>query len=168
QERMMLEAYKPDNESEVIHSLNDMVLSRSKLGRVIQVAAYIDEDFVTSYVCDGIIVSTPTGSTAYNLSANGPITHPDLESIILNPICPHTLTNRPLIIPPERTVRLVIETEEECILTADGQDRINSLLSEDEIVIKQSRRKVQLIQPEDRDFYQILRSKLHWGGKTSS
>lgn len=162
--RMMLKAGGPEDDG-TLQALNDMVLSRFRLGRVFQVAAYVDDSFVTSYVCDGMIVGTPTGSTAYNLSANGPIVHADVESILINPICPHTLTNRPLIVPPTSTVRLRIESDDECLVTADGQDKITGLREDDEISIWRSDRRVTLINPEDRDFYEILRSKLHWSGR---
>lgn len=168
QERMMLRGEVDGSDQAALHALNDLVLGRFRLGRVIQVAAYVNSDFVTSYVCDGIIVSTPTGSTAYNLAANGPILHPELESIILNPICPHTLTNRPLILPPTSKIELQISSEDECLLTSDGQDRISELKKGDRIHIRPSDRRVTLIKPEARDFYTILRTKLHWGGKTSS
>lgn len=164
--RMMLEASAPGHDGS-LQALNDMVLSRFRLGRVFQVAAYVDESFVTSYVCDGMIVSTPTGSTAYNLSASGPIVQPDVESIILNPICPHTLTNRPLIVPPSSTVRLSIESDDPCVLTADGQDKITELGEGDEISVWKSDRKVTLISSGERDFYNILRTKLHWSGRAS-
>jgi len=167
QRRMMLSAEVVGREDAALHALNDMVVSRFRLGRVIQLAAYVDGGFVTSYVCDGMIVSTPTGSTAYNLSANGPIVHPRLESVILNPICPHTLTNRPLIVPPESRVRLEIESQDECLLTADGQERIGGLHRGDAIRLKRSRRSVTLIRSGERNFFNILRTKLHWGGKTS-
>jgi NAD+ kinase len=163
---MMLEA-TGSTSSEQLLALNDMVLSRFRLGRVFQVAAYVDDDFVTKYVCDGMIVSTPTGSTAYNLSANGPIVHSEVESIIINPICPHTLTNRPLIVPPSSEVRLRVESEDECLLTADGQDKITDLNDGDEVTIWKSDQSITLINPSDRDFYRILRSKLHWSGRTS-
>lgn len=165
-ERMMLEAGHVNGETK-LQALNDMVLSRFRLGRVFEVSAYVDDSFVTSYVCDGMIVSTPTGSTAYNLSANGPIVHSEVESIIINPICPHTLTNRPLIVPPSSDVRLRIESEDECLITADGQDKITELMEGDEITIWRSDDRLTLINPDGRDFYKILRSKLHWSGRTS-
>lgn len=171
QHRMMVSGERNgdhnDNNQSPVHALNDLVLSRKKLGRVIQVAAFVNGDFVTSYVADGIIISTPTGSTAYNLSSNGPITHPQLDTMILNPICPHTLTNRPVMLPPDSIIELQVESSDECILTADGQDRIENLNQGDRLSIKQSRRTVSLILPEDRDFYKILRTKLHWGGRTT-
>jgi NAD+ kinase len=168
QQRMMIQGTGENTGgNHRIHALNDIVLSRARLGRVIQVAAFIDGDFVTSYVADGIIISTPTGSTAYNLSANGPIVHPELQSIVLNPICPHTLTNRPLIIPPQSEVELEIESSDECILTGDGQDKITNLHNGDRVRVGRSPRSVSLIKPEDRDFYTILRTKLHWGGRTT-
>ncbi|MFB6345818.1 MAG: NAD(+)/NADH kinase [bacterium] len=167
QERMMVRASQNGKDHSPLLALNDVVLSRYRLGRVVQVEAYVDDSFVTTYDCDGMIVSTPTGSTAYNLSANGPIVNADLESIILNPICPHTLTNRPLILPPDSSIRLEIKSEDRCQATADGQDRITDLGLGDEIVIEKAERTVTLIDPEDRDFYNILREKLHWSGRTS-
>ncbi len=167
QRRMMIEARVRGRDDGSLHALNDMVLSRFRLGRVMQLAAFVDGEFVTSYVCDGIIVSTPTGSTAYNLSASGPIVHPRLGSLILNPICPHTLTNRPLILPPESRIRLEVETEDECLLTADGQDGIGELSTGDVIEVGPSDREVTLIRSPERDFFTILRTKLGWGGKTS-
>lgn len=167
QERMMLSARQKGEDHEPLLALNDIVLSRFRLGRVFQVEAYVDDSFVTSYVCDGMIVSTPTGSTAYNLSANGPIVHGELESIILNPICPHTLTNRPLILPPDSTIRLVIKSEDRCLFTADGQDKITDLGRGDEIIIDRADQTVTLVSPEERDLYNILRTKLHWSGRAS-
>lgn len=167
QKRMMLTASLLGEDHEPLLALNDIVLSRFRLGRVINVEAFVDDSFVTSYVCDGMIVSTPTGSTAYNLSANGPIVHGELESIIINPICPHTLTNRPLILPPDSTIRLVIESEDRCLFTADGQDKITDLGRGDEIEIETAEETVNLVSPEDRDFYNILRTKLHWSGQAS-
>jgi len=169
QKRMMIVGTEVNEAEDTpdTHALNDLVLSRKRLRRVIQVAAFVDGNFVTSYVADGIILSTPTGSTAYNLSANGPIVHPQLNTIVMNPICPHTLTNRPLMLAPDSRIELQVETSDECILTADGQDRIKGLADGDRIRIQQSHREVSLILPRDRDFYQILRSKLHWGGRTT-
>ncbi len=165
-ERMMLSGHRPENPGTTLHALNDLVLSRSKLGRVVRIRTYVGEDFVTEYVCDGIIVSTPTGSTAYNLSAQGPIIHPEMNAVVVNPICPHTLTNRPLILPEHAELRFVVLTDDECILTADGQQRITGLHRSDEVVIRRSDRTVSLIHPKDRTFYEILRSKLQWGGAT--
>lgn len=167
QNRMLLKVDGPEEDGKLL-ALNDMVLSRNRLGRVFEVSAYVDGSFVTEYVCDGMIVSTPTGSTAYNLSANGPIVHSEVESIILNPICPHTLTNRPLIIPPSSEVRLQIESSDECLITADGQDKITGLKQDDSIVIKRSEKDLTLINPGERDFYHILRNKLHWSGQAST
>lgn len=166
QSRMMLEASASDGNKQLF-ALNDMVLGRSRLGRVIEVGAQVDDSFVTSYVCDGMIISTPTGSTAYNLAANGPIVHSEVESVILNPICPHTLTNRPLIVPASSTIRLSIESEDECLLTADGQDKITGLNKNDEVRVWRTDNRITLISPGSRNFYHILRTKLHWSGRTS-
>ena len=165
-DRMMISGSQEDHPAPTLHALNDLVLSRSKLGRVVRIGAYVEDDFVTEYVCDGIIVSTPTGSTAYNLSAQGPIVHPKMETVIVNPICPHTLTNRPLILPADSAIRLTVLTDDECILTADGQHRIKGLRRSDAVVVRQSDQSVSLIKPRDRTFYEILRTKLQWGGAT--
>ncbi len=166
QERMMLEGKIETFASDCLYALNDLVLSRARHGRVIRVSVQIDDDYVSDFICDGLIVSTPTGSTAYNLSASGPIIHPQMENIILNPICPHTLTNRPLIIPASSRIILQVESDEECILTADGQEKITNLHREDRAVIKKSEESTRLIIPRDLSFYEILRTKLQWSGET--
>lgn len=152
--------------SESLVGLNDLVLSRKHHGRVIEVAATVDGQPVTKFVCDGILVSTPTGSTAYNLAANGPIVNPELESIILNPICPHTLTNRPLLLPPDSVIELEILTEDSCHLIADGQKKIRELGAGDLAEIKQAETRTSLIVPPDLNFYELLGSKLQWSGNT--
>lgn len=165
--RMMISGYAPEKtDAAHLHALNDLVLSRTKLGRVVTIRASVDGDFVTEYVCDGVIISTPTGSTAYNLSSQGPIIHPDHVGIILNPICPHTLTNRPLILPDDVSIQLEVASDDECILTADGQSNLTELTRGDNVEVEKSDRTVSLIHPEDRTFYEILRSKLQWGGAT--
>ncbi len=166
QERMMLQGEIETFASDSLHALNDLVLSRARHGRVIRVSVQIDGDYVSDFICDGLIVSTPTGSTAYNLSASGPIVHPDMESIILNPICPHTLTNRPLIVPASSRIVLEVESEEECILTADGQQKITNLHQGDRATIRKSEEPTRLIIPRDLSFYEVLRTKLQWSGET--
>lgn len=166
QERMMLQGEVKNFSAAPMQALNDLVLSRARHGRVIQVSAAVNDEYVTDFVCDGLIVSTPTGSTAYNLSANGPIVHPEMENIILNPICPHTLTNRPLIIPADSRVSLTVEEDEECVLTADGQEKITNLHRGAGVEIAKAQSSVSLIIPRDLSFYEILRTKLQWSGET--
>ncbi len=164
-ERTMLTSQVTARKEELV-ALNDMVLSRKQHGRVIEIAARVNGELVTKFVCDGILVSTPTGSTAYNLAANGPIVHPELDSIILNPICPHTLTNRPLLLPPTSRIELKILTEDHCNLIADGQKKIQKLGGGDQAIIEKSECTTSLIVPPDLNFYEILGSKLQWSGKT--
>ena len=168
QERMMLQSSVDGFEADPMHALNDMVLARARHGRVIQVEVCVDKNLVTNYVCDGLIASTPTGSTAYNLSAWGPIVHPGQKLIILNPICPHTLSNRPLILPASSSIELKIVSSDECVLTADGQQKITNLHRGNCAHISRSAYKTSLIVPKSLSFYQILRTRLQWSGEITS
>jgi NAD+ kinase len=147
--------------SETHHALNDVVLNKAALARVVSVDAYFDESFIANFVADGMIVSTPTGSTAYSLSAGGPIVHPSLESILITPICPHTLTNRPLIIPPKHKIRFVLRSGKDVMLTIDGQVGVK-FEEGNEVVCTLSPYHVQLIKPSGRNFFHVLREKLKW------
>jgi NAD+ kinase len=146
---------------ETYHALNDVVINKAALARVISVDAYFDESFIANFVADGMIVSTPTGSTAYSLSAGGPIVHPSLESILITPICPHTLTNRPLIIPPNHKIRFVLRSGKDVMVTVDGQIGVK-FEERDEVVCTRSPFRVQLIRPGGRSFFHVLREKLKW------
>ena len=164
EERSMLRAELKKNGSdngEEFHALNDMVINKAALARVISVDAFFGEQFIANFVADGIIVSTPTGSTAYNLSAGGPIVHPALESILITPICPHTLTNRPLIIPPNQEIHFLLRSGRDVMLTIDGQVGVE-FEEGDEVVCTQSDHKVQLVRPSDKGFFDVLREKLKW------
>jgi len=164
EERSMLRAELKKNgatHGESFHALNDMVINKAALARVITVDAFFGEQFIASFVADGIIVSTPTRSTAYNLSAGGPIVHPALESILITPICPHTLTNRPLIIPPNQEIRFLLRSGHDVMLTIDGQVGVE-FEEGDEVVCTQSDHKVQLVRPSDKGFFDVLREKLKW------
>ncbi len=164
-ERSMLRGQTSDNGSEML-ALNDMVLSREKHGRVVEIEARVNDDLVTRFVCDGILISTPTGSTAYNLAANGPIVHPEMDSLILNPICPHTLTNRPLILPPDSEIELELLTDDRCHLIADGQKKITNLSNGDIARVRKADCTTSLIVPPELSFYELLASKLQWSGRT--
>jgi len=147
--------------------LNDAVVNKSALARIIQIDCWIDEQFVTSFRADGLIVSTPTGSTAYNLSAGGPILHPSSEAIVISPICPHTLSMRPLVVPDDAIIELILRAEhEEVMLTLDGQSG-HRLYNGDRIRIEKSQNTFRLITPPNRNYYQVLRDKLRWGTGTT-
>ncbi|MGH9762223.1 MAG: NAD(+)/NADH kinase [Blastocatellia bacterium] len=144
--------------------LNDVVINKSTVARIIEIDCWVDSRQLTKYRGDGLIVATPTGSTAYNLSAGGPIIHPDAQAVCIAPICPHTLTNRPIVLPDTIKVTLqLITREQEVMLTSDGQTGI-PLLAEDRIEIKKSPNPFNMVRPRDRDYFQILRDKLRWSG----
>ena len=144
-------------------ALNDAVIHKGTLARIIELEARVDHHYVSRFRSDGLILSTPTGSTAYNVSAGGPIVYPTMGAIIMTPICPHTLTNLPLILPPESHVEVVLRsTPDEVHVTVDGQVGLK-LESGDSVEVEKSDRLVRLIAPADRDFFDVLRGKLKWG-----
>lgn len=143
--------------------MNDVVVNKGALARIIDLETYIDHIYVATFKADGLIVSTPTGSTAYALSAGGPILYPTLNSVIIAPICPHTLTNRPIVMPDHITIEVVLKSEtEDVFLTLDGQVGF-SLRRDDIVEIKKSRYITKIFIPCERDYFQILRNKLKWG-----
>jgi NAD+ kinase len=143
--------------------LNDVVINKSALARIIEIEAYLNKQFVTSFRADGLIVSTPTGSTAYNLSAGGPIIFPSMNAMVVTPICPFTLSNRPLVVPDDAVIELLMKTDQEDVsLTLDGQVGY-SLEVDDRVVIRKSRTTFNLIQPSNRNYFDVLRDKLRWG-----
>lgn len=143
--------------------LNDVVINKEAVARIIDLEIHIEGSHVTTYRADGIILSTPTGSTAYSLSAGGPIVHPGLPVTIITPICPHTLTNRPLVISSDMKVELKIATEEpDTYLTLDGQIGIR-LSTGDVVEVRKSDTFVKLIKSPFRDYFTILKTKLMWG-----
>ncbi len=143
--------------------LNDVVINKGALARIIDLAIYIEDSHVTTYKADGIILATPTGSTAYSLSAGGPIVHPGIPVTIITPICPHTLTNRPLVVSSEMKVEIIVTTQEpDTYLTLDGQIGVR-LKTGDLIEVKRTDTSVKLIKSPFRDFFSILKTKLMWG-----
>ena len=143
--------------------LNDVVINKSALARIIEIEAYLNKQFVNSFRADGLIVSTPTGSTAYNLSAGGPVVFPSMNAIVITPICPFTLSNRPLVVPDDAVIELRLKTaQEDVALTLDGQVGF-PLKVDDRIVIAKSRTTFNLIQPSNRNYFDVLRDKLRWG-----
>lgn len=144
--------------------LNDAVITKSALARIIELSIYVDGHLVTRYRSDGIIVSTPTGSTAYNLSAGGPVLNPRLPVALLTPICPHALTLRPLVVPDESSIEITLGTRsEEVYLTLDGQEG-TSLGYRDTVRVTRHPVSVGLVKVAGRSFYDSLRGKLRWGG----
>ncbi|HTP89246.1 MAG TPA: NAD(+)/NADH kinase [Bryobacteraceae bacterium] len=144
-------------------ALNDVVITKGELARMIDIEAYVDDHYVCTYKADGLIVSTPTGSTAYSLSAGGPIMFPTVAALCLTPICPHTLTNRPVIVPDTSTIHLVNHAEDEsAYLTIDGQ--VGQPLGHgDRVSCHSSPRCVYLVRPPRMLFFDVLRQKLKWG-----
>lgn len=143
--------------------LNDVVINKSALARIIEIEAFFNRQFVNSFRADGLIVSTPTGSTAYNLSAGGPVIFPSMNAVVITPICPFTLSNRPIVVPDNAEIELILKTDqEEVALTLDGQVGF-PLKVEDRAVIKKSGTTFNLIQPSNRNYFDVLRDKLRWG-----
>jgi len=143
--------------------LNDAVINKGALARIIDLEITINGKYLTTFRSDGLIISTPTGSTAYNLSAGGPIVYPSLHTLIITPICPHTLTNRPIVIPDDVRVRAVLKSkEEEVILTLDGQQGF-PLEFEDVVEVKSAEGRILLIKSPYRHYFELLREKLKWG-----
>ena len=143
--------------------LNDVVINKAALARIIAIEVRLNGLFVNSFRSDGLIVATPTGSTAYNLSAGGPIVYPSMNAVVLTPICPFTLTNRPIVIPDDAQIELKLESGSEgVILSLDGQTGF-PLVVGDIVRIRKSRTTLNLVQPENRNYFDVLRKKLQWG-----
>ena len=145
-------------------ALNDVVFSRTALSRMIELSVSVGDQFVTAVRADGLIVATPTGSTAYNLAAGGPIVHPAMDALILTPIAPHTLTNRPIVIPAEREVRVQSTSSnagDEVYVTMDGQTGFG-LHEGDELSITRAERPLRLVRSTTRSYFEVLRQKLKW------
>jgi NAD+ kinase len=165
EERLMLRARISRHGQQVGGAtvLNDVVVSKGTLTRMVQMEIRINNQFVTGLRGDGLIISTPTGSTAYSLSSGGPILNPAVHAVILTPICPHTLTNRPIVIPQDASVAVFITSREEgAMATFDGQVGI-SLRHEDMIEVSASDHYAKLVRFPERTFYEVLRQKLKWG-----
>ncbi|MCW5982319.1 MAG: NAD(+)/NADH kinase [Bryobacteraceae bacterium] len=144
-------------------ALNDVVVGKGDIARMIDVEAFVDDQFVCSYKADGLIVATPTGSTAYSLSAGGPIIFPTVEALAITPICPHMLTNRPVILPDTSVITLVSRAKDEtAYLTIDGQTG-EPLRQHDVVICERSEYWLNLIRPPRLAFFDVLREKLSWG-----
>ncbi|MBI3811331.1 MAG: NAD(+)/NADH kinase [Nitrospirae bacterium] len=164
-DRLMLKATVHRQGESVAQSLvlNDVVISKGTLARMIKLEIFINRQFVTALRGDGLILASPTGSTAYSLSAGGPIIYPSVEAMVLTPISPHTLTNRPVVIPNDVHVEVILKTREEgTTVTFDGQVGF-SLRHEDVVEIWTADSKIKLIRSPQRNYYEVLRRKLKWG-----
>lgn len=164
EERGMLSAsvYKKNKKFGSYTVLNDLVINNGKVSRIIDLAIYAEGNHITTFKADGIIFSTPTGSTAYSLSAGGPIAHPTLPVTLITPICPHILTNRPLVVSNEMEITVKVLTEGSSYLTLDGKETVKVELN-DEIKLKKSDSTVKLVKSPFRDYFSILKTKLMWG-----
>jgi NAD+ kinase len=163
--RVMLAAEVFRGGEKLMHErvLNDVVISKSALARIIEIETWVDKKFVNLFRADGLIVSTPTGSTAYNLSAGGPVIYPSMNAVVVTPICPHTLSNRPLVVEDTVEFEMVLKTsKEEVALTLDGQVGI-PLEYDDRVCVRKSRTTFNLVQARTRNYFDVLRNKLKWG-----
>ncbi len=143
--------------------LNDAVINKGTLARIIDLETTINDEYLTTFKADGLIISTPTGSTAYSLSAGGPIVYPSLQTIVITPICPHTLTNRPIIIPDDAVIKATLNSKnEEVILTLDGQVGF-SLQFGDTIEVRKGENAILFIESPYKSYFEVLRTKLRWG-----
>jgi len=164
EQRILLEAYIVRN-SQVVgqgYALNDVVVNKNGLARLIELEIHIDGCFVQKQRSDGLIVATPTGTTAYSLSAGGPILHPTLDAIALVPICPHTLSNRPIAINSASEVVIQVVHAEDASVHLDGQMKL-ALQPGDRVQVKRARNTIALLHPPGHNHYDVLREKLHWG-----
>ena len=169
--RIMFEA-KVEREGEKIASfrgLNDAVIRNAGASKIIRLRVHLSQTYVGRYQADGLIVATPTGATAYSMSAGGPILHPEMEAFILNPICPFTLSNRPIVVPGDEILEIEIEEEQKAkiTLTIDGQD-VFRLLPKDHVILHKSEKYSHIILSDKRNFYEVLRAKLNWAGEPNA
>lgn len=165
EKRMSLQARIQGSRNKKLFALNDIVIDKGKVARLIHLHLYDNEEFICSYSADGLIISTTTGSTAYSMAAGGPIINPKINAIIASPICPFTLALRPMVFSDKDSLKVIVESEhKEAMLTLDGQVSIK-LNSPSTILIKKARHSLNLIKFQERSFYQVLRTKLHWGAR---
>ena len=170
--RLMLEVFVVradksinDEQKEILTAFNDVVINKGSLARIIDLEVLVDDEHLMTFRADGLIIATPTGSTAYNLSAGGPILYPTMNSIVITPICPFIVTNRPIIVPDNSTIRVrqLRESHEEFFLTMDGQIGL-SMRWDDSIIINKSEKKISLYKSPYQSYFSLLRKKLMWSG----
>jgi len=165
EKRMVLETEIEGLKKSDQYALNDVVIDKGEVARLFLLHLYAHDEFICSYSADGLIISTPSGSTAYNLAAGGPIINPRMNAIIVSPICPHTLASRAILFSEYDTLKVIVELDSrEAVLTIDGQVAFH-LKSGSSILVRKAKHSVNLIKFRDRSFYEILRRKLHWGAR---
>jgi NAD+ kinase len=153
-----------DGKAEVHEGLNDVTIAKAAtVSRIVEFTVHVGDRFMSDFRADGLIVSSPTGSTAYNLAAGGPIVHPALDAVVLTPICPHMLSNRPVVIPARDAVHIrVRSTGSPVNVTVDGQWS-REVHPEDELIVGRASRRLKLVTSASRDYFEVLRTKLKWG-----
>lgn len=164
-ERMMLQAQIVRKRETIAtyRVLNDVVINKGALARIIELETMIDGNYLTRFRSDGLIISTPTGSTGYSLAAQGPVVHPSLDCLLVTPICPHTLTNRPIVVGGDSSLEVRLQSKDEDVfLTLDGQVKLD-LESGDTIVVNKAACRTRLVVSSTKDYYEVLRAKLKWG-----
>lgn len=164
EDRMMLRAEVVRNGQRLGDhvALNDVVITKSAMSRIINLTVSVESQYATAYRADGLIVSTPTGSTAYCLSAGGPIVFPGMDAVVLTPIASHTLTNRPIVLPGALRIEVTLNTDQEVMLTLDGQVGV-PLREHDVVAIEKAAARIRLLRFPHKDFFSVLRTKLKWG-----
>jgi len=165
-ERFQLHCQVNRNDETIIESdaFNDIIVQKRHVAKLIELKTYVNSTLLHSQRADGMIIASPTGSTAYALSGGGPILHPALDALVLVPICPHTLSNRPIVIDGNSTIEIVIAPSDIGLasLTCDGEIKCE-LFTDDRVIIHKKDKKIRLIHPANHDHFSILRAKLHWG-----
>ncbi len=165
--RLHVEILRKDETRTCQDVLNDAVINKTALSRLASCAVFLDGNYLTTFRADGLIVASPTGSTAYSLAAGGPVVHPDIPSVLLTPICPFTLTNRPLLIPDNVEIEIRLEdSPKDMILTLDGQKGF-ALDPQDIILIRKSTQRIKVISFQDQSYFNVLKTRLHWSGGRS-
>jgi NAD+ kinase len=170
-ERLMLSAavHRDGREVASFVGLNEAVIGIKGISRMIRLKIYLSDSYMGGYRADGVIVATPTGSTAYSMAAGGPILHPEMDAFILTPICPFTLSNRPTVVPATEILRIEVEEPQkvETVLTMDGQESF-ALQPRDSILVQRAPHKAQIVHTDKRTFYEVLRRKLNWTGEPNA
>jgi NAD+ kinase len=170
-ERLMLSVAVRRDGAEVASftGLNDAVISTLGISRMIRLKVFLSDTDVGRYRADGVIVATPTGSTAYSMAAGGPILYPEMDAFILTPICPFTLSNRPTVVPASEILRIEVEDPQktDVALTVDGQETI-TLRPRDCVLIRRAAKKALIVRSDKRSFYEVMRTKLNWSGEPNA
>ena len=161
-ERMMISGVVRSKGVELpFYAFNDVVVTRPIVSKMATIEAYVEDEIVNKYRGDGLIISTPTGSTAYNLAASGPIVYPLTKAFILTPICPHSLTQRPLVMPADFNIKIKTP-KDKLLVVVDGQDTYE-LKKDDEMIIRGAKKSAKLLHRKERNYFRVLRDKLSWG-----